>query len=80
MSVNELLVNFSIKQATLSAHLSYLLKVGLVRVNQHSRRRVYSIEVDKLRELGKDLKYLFGYSLENNINGDITDISGMSRK
>lgn len=44
MSVNEMLKNFEIGQATLSNHLSILKKAGLVKSNVMGKQRIYRME------------------------------------
>jgi len=43
LSVNEIVANFPISQATVSSHLAYLRLAGLVNVVKMGRKRIYSL-------------------------------------
>lgn len=60
LTVNEILKEFTIKQATLSAHLSYLSKVGLVSVEKISRFRKYKLNKEKLSNFLEEINNLYG--------------------
>jgi len=55
LSVNEIVANFSISQATISSHLSYLRLAGLVNVAKMGRKRIYSLNRDTWSVFVKNL-------------------------
>jgi len=55
LSVNEIVANFSISQATISSHLAYLRLAGLVNVVKMGRKRIYSLDKVKWAGFVKDL-------------------------
>lgn len=56
-SVNELLENFEITQATLSNHLAILRKAGLVGVRVAGKQRIYSLVKENLRKVVEELSF-----------------------
>lgn len=65
MSVNELLKNFEITQATLSNHLSILRKAKLVENRILGKQRIYRLNIDLLRVFVKNIDKFVGNSGEN---------------
>lgn len=55
LSVNEIVANFSISQATVSSHLAYLRLAGLVNVAKMGRKRIYSLDRVKWSDFVKSL-------------------------
>ncbi len=55
LSVNEIVANFSISQATISSHLAYLRLAGLVNVVKMGRKRIYSLDKVKWSDFVKSL-------------------------
>lgn len=78
--VNDLLKSFKIRQATLSAHLKYLLVIDLVKVKKINKKRIYSLNTDRLKQYLEELIESLKIDLDKSKNGDIADISGMLRK
>ncbi|MDD2483123.1 MAG: metalloregulator ArsR/SmtB family transcription factor [Candidatus Shapirobacteria bacterium] len=76
MSVNELLKNFEITQATLSNHLSILRKAKLVENRILGKQRIYRLNVELLRTFAKNIDKFVGNFAENISN----DIEIRSRK
>ena len=60
MSVNELLKNFEITQATLSNHLSILRKAKLVENRILGKQRIYRLNVEPLELFTKNLDKFVG--------------------
>lgn len=60
MSVNELLENFEITQATLSNHLSILKKVKLVESRVLGKKRIYRLNIELLRFFAKNINQFVG--------------------
>ncbi len=65
MSVNELLKNFDITQATLSSHLSVLRKAKLVENRILGKQRIYRLNIEPLRLFAKNLNQFVGNLGEN---------------
>lgn len=65
-SVNELLKNFKITQATLSNHLSILRKAKLVENKVLGKQRIYRLNLDLLKVFAKNIDKFVG-NLEENI-------------
>ena len=76
MSVNELLENFEITQATLSNHLSILKKVKLVENRILGKQRIYRLNVEPLRLLTRNLNKF----VEDLGNNDFSEIEIRTRK
>ena len=70
MSVNELLKNFEISQATLSNHLSILRKAKLVENRILGKQRIYRLNVELLMTFAKNIDKFVGNYAEN-ISNDI---------
>jgi DNA-binding transcriptional ArsR family regulator len=70
MSVNELLKNFEITQATLSNHLSILRKAKLVENRILGKQRIYRLNVELLMTFAKNIDKFVGNFAEN-ISNDI---------
>jgi len=70
MSVNELLKNFEITQATLSNHLSILRKAKLVENRIFGKQRIYRLNVELLRTFASNIDKFVGNYAEN-ISNDI---------
>ena len=60
MSVNELLKNFEITQATLSNHLSILRKANLVESRILGKQRIYKINTELLIFFAKNINKFVG--------------------
>lgn len=69
-SVNELLKNFKITQATLSNHLSILRKAKLVENKVLGKQRIYRLNIDLLRVFAKNIDKFVG-NLDENIPNEI---------
>jgi DNA-binding transcriptional ArsR family regulator len=69
-SVNELLKNFEITQATLSNHLSILRKAKLVENRILGKQRIYRLNVELLRTFANNIDKFVGNFAEN-ISNDI---------
>lgn len=69
-SVNELLTNFKITQATLSNHLSILRKAKLVENRILGKQRIYRLNLELLKFFAKNIDEFVG-KLEENIPGDM---------
>lgn len=80
LSVNELLCHFSIKQATLSAHLAVLFDAGLVNVFKKSKYRFYSINESRLEDFVREINLYFRKNVKRGIDMDFFDIKNMSRR
>ena len=65
LSVNELLKNFEITQATLSNHLSILRKAKLVENRVLGKQRIYRLNVELLRIFSKNIDKFVGNFAEN---------------
>ena len=65
LSVNELLKNFEITQATLSNHLSILRKAKLVENRILGKQRIYRLNIDLLRVFVKNIDKFVGNFGEN---------------
>jgi DNA-binding transcriptional ArsR family regulator len=65
LSVNELLKNFEITQATLSNHLSILRKAKLVENRVFGKQRIYRLNVELLRVFAKNIDNFVGNFAEN---------------
>jgi len=59
-SVNELLLNFAIGQATLSNHLSILRKAKLVDFRIVGKRRIYRLNNESLIAFAQNLRKFVG--------------------
>lgn len=70
MSVNELLKNFEITQATLSNHLSILRKAKLVENRILGKQRIYRLNVELLKTFANNIDKFVGNYAEN-ISNDI---------
>lgn len=70
MSVNELLKNFEITQATLSNHLSILRKAKLVENRILGKQRIYRLNVELLRFFAKNIDQFVG-NMGENISNEI---------
>lgn len=68
MSVNELLKNFEITQATLSNHLSVLKKASLVENRIFGKQRIYRLNMEVLRVFAKNIDSFIGIFNETVIN------------
>ena len=64
-SVNELLKDFKITQATLSNHLSILRKAKLVEFRVFGKQRIYKLNVELLRVFAKNIDKFVGSLNEN---------------
>lgn len=60
LSVNELLVNFDIGQATLSNHLSILKKANLVNCEVAGKQRIYRLNMDLLMSFAENMRRFVG--------------------
>ena len=60
LSVNEILGYFTIKQATLSSHLSLLRKAGLVSFSVKGKQRIYKLNQDSMKAFVKYFNGLLG--------------------
>jgi ArsR family transcriptional regulator, arsenate/arsenite/antimonite-responsive transcriptional repressor len=60
LSVNELLKNFDIGQATLSNHLSILKKVKLVDCKVMGKQRIYRLNIDLLVAFAENMRKFVG--------------------
>ena len=60
LSVNELLVNFDIGQATLSSHLSILKKANLVECEVMGKQRIYRLNIDLLTSFAENMRRFVG--------------------
>jgi len=60
LSVNELLVNFDIGQATLSNHLSILKKANLVECEIMGKQRIYRLNIDILISFAENMRRFVG--------------------
>ena len=60
LSVNELLVNFDIGQATLSSHLSILKKANLVGCEVMGKQRIYRLNIDLLISFAENMRRFVG--------------------
>jgi len=60
LSVNELLINFEIGQATLSNHLSILKKVKLVECEVVGQQRIYRLNTDLLVAFAENMRRFVG--------------------
>lgn len=70
LSVNELLVNFDIGQATLSNHLSILKKVKLVECEVVGKQRIYRINNELLVAFAENMRRFVG-KMDKSIIEDI---------
>lgn len=70
MSVNELLKNFDITQATLSNHLSILRKAKLVENRVLGKQRIYRLNIEPLEIFTRNICKFIG-SLGENIFSEI---------
>jgi DNA-binding transcriptional ArsR family regulator len=68
LSVNDLLKNFKITQATLSNHLSILRKANLVENRILGKQRIYRLNMDVLRLFTKNIEEFVGMLEKNVIN------------
>jgi len=68
MSVNELLKNFGITQATLSNHLSILRKAKLVENRILGKQRIYRLNIGPLETFTRNINKFTGYLGENNLS------------
>ncbi|MFA7676290.1 MAG: metalloregulator ArsR/SmtB family transcription factor [Candidatus Shapirobacteria bacterium] len=69
MSVNDLLKNFEITQATLSNHLSILKKAKLVESRVLGKQRIYKINIELLIFFAKNINQFVGKPEEKIIEG-----------
>ena len=60
LSVNELLANFEIGQATLSNHLSILKKANLVKNEIKGKQRIYRLNKDLLFAFAENMRRFVG--------------------
>lgn len=60
LSVNELLTNFEIGQATLSSHLSILKKANLVKNEIKGKQRIYRLNKDLLFAFAENMRRFVG--------------------
>lgn len=70
MSVNDLLKNFKITQATLSNHLSILRKAKLVENRILGKQRIYRLNMELLQFFAKNINKfvdVLGESVSNDI-------------
>ena len=67
-SVNELLKNFEITQATLSNHLSILKKAKLVESRVLGKQRIYRLNIEPLKIFTKNMIEFVGNLGEINFN------------
>jgi len=58
-SVNEIVDFFTLTQPTISRHLHVLRKAGLVDVERHGQRKIYSLNESALRRCGTGYFALF---------------------
>lgn len=65
MSVNELLKNFDITQATLSNHLSILRKAKLVESRVLGKQRIYRLNIEPLEIFTRNIGKFIGNFGEN---------------
>ena len=70
LSVNELLKNFEITQATLSNHLSILRKAKLVESRVLGKQRIYRLNMELLRVFAKNIDKFVG-NFEENFSDDM---------
>jgi ArsR family transcriptional regulator, arsenate/arsenite/antimonite-responsive transcriptional repressor len=70
MSVNELLKNFKITQATLSNHLSILKKAKLAESRVLGKQRIYRLNIELLKFFAKNIDQFVG-NLEENFFDEI---------
>ena len=70
LSVNELLVNFDIGQATLSNHLSILKKVQLVDCTVVGKQRIYRLNIDLLVAFAENMRRFVG-KMDNSVVEEI---------
>jgi DNA-binding transcriptional ArsR family regulator len=75
-SVNELLVNFKIGQATLSNHLAILRKAKLVECRIAGKQRIYRLNNEVLVVFAQNLRKFIGIIDER----DIQDIAIRPRR
>ncbi|HPT65989.1 MAG TPA: metalloregulator ArsR/SmtB family transcription factor [Candidatus Woesebacteria bacterium] len=76
MSVNELLKNFEITQATLSSHLAILRKANLIENRIFGKQRIYRLNIELLRSFANNIDKFVGNFAENISN----DMEIRSRK
>jgi len=76
MSVNELLKNFGITQATLSNHLSILRKAKLVENRILGKQRIYRLNIEPLETFIKNINNFVGCLG----NSNFSDIEIRTRK
>ena len=77
LSVNELLENFDIGQATLSNHLSILKKVKLVDCEVRGKQRIYRLNLDLLVAFAENMRKFAG-KMENSY-AEVVAIRGQKR-
>jgi len=65
MSVYEILVNFTITQATLSNHLSILKKANLVKCSIRGKQRIYRLNQEALEVFGHNISNFVGIFHKN---------------
>jgi ArsR family transcriptional regulator len=70
LSVNELLKNFEITQATLSNHLSILRKTKLVESRVLGKQRIYRLNMELLKVFAKNIDKFVG-NFEENFSDDM---------
>ena len=68
MSVNELLKNFEITQATLSNHLSILRKAKLVESRILGKQRIYRFNIEPFKIFTRNILQFVGNLSENNFS------------
>lgn len=68
MSVNELLKNFEITQATLSNHLSILRKAKLVECRILGKQRIYRLNIEPLKIFTRNMSKFVGSLGESNFS------------
>ncbi|HEX8924038.1 MAG TPA: metalloregulator ArsR/SmtB family transcription factor [Patescibacteria group bacterium] len=62
LSVNELLIHFNIRQATLSNHLSILKKTNLVSNKVKGKQRIYSLNHELFEKFIGELENFIGHN------------------
>lgn len=65
LSVNDILKNLEIKQATLSSHLAILRKAGLVSYKINGKLRIYKLNKDILKSFVIELNRFVDFKEEN---------------
>ncbi len=68
MSVNDLLKNFEITQATLSNHLSVLKRANLVEFKIFGKQRIYRLNIEVFRLFARNINDFIGMFDKNIVN------------